>query len=146
MATNIYNGFSTMGVKERNSIYDNGGLIPVSIVPSTTCKLNDEQLVTRDLLNAFNIRQGEKPGNPKYGTIIQGFMFEPNIENIRSEMEMEIRRVVSLDPRIILNSLNIYSKDNQVTFQMEVMYAPFNNPTTLTMGIDRLSGRVSQVA
>jgi phage baseplate assembly protein W len=145
MAKNIYRGFSTIGVNQRNSIYDTGGLTPVVPTMSRTVKLSDEQLVTRDLLNAFNIKQGEVPGNPAYGTILQGFIFEPNLENVRSEMEQEIRRVASLDPRIVVQSVKIQSQDNQILFQLEVRYEPFEDTNTVTMGIDKISGQVSQV-
>jgi phage baseplate assembly protein W len=145
MAQNIYRGFSTIGVKQRNSIYDTGGLAPVTPTPSKTIKISDEALVTRDLLNAFNIRQGEMPGKPAYGTILQGFIFEPNLEDVRSEMEQEIRRVASLDPRISVDSVKIKSQNNQILFQLEVRYAPFNDTNTVTMGIDKISGQVSQV-
>jgi phage baseplate assembly protein W len=145
MAQNIYRGFSTIGVRQRNSVYDTGGLAPVVSQPSNTVKISDEAVVTRDLLNAFNIKQGEIPGNPAYGTIIHGFIFEPNIENVRSEMEQEIRRVASLDPRITVDGVKIQPQDNQVLFQLEVRYEPFNDPQTVNMGIDKISGQVSQV-
>ena len=38
--------------------------------------LVDDDLIKRDLLNAFNIRQGELVGRPGYGTIIWSFLFE----------------------------------------------------------------------
>ena len=108
--------------------------------------MTDQDLVTRDLLNAFNIKQGEKPGNPKYGTIIQGFMFEPNLESVRSEMEHEVRRVIASDPRITLISLSISPQDNQVLIALQMQYAPFEDTTSVTLGINKLSGAVSQVA
>ena len=38
--------------------------------------LVDFELIKRDLLNAFNIRQGELVGRPAYGTSIWDFVFE----------------------------------------------------------------------
>ena len=147
MATSIYSGFSTIGAKARSNKYESGGLIAVAPQKtSSTFKMTDQELVTRDLLNALNIKQGEKPGNPKYGTILQGFMFEPNLESVRSEMEQEIRRVIATDPRITLMSLSISPQDTQVLISMEVQYAPFQDTTSLTLGINKLSGLVSQVA
>ena len=32
--------------------------------------LIDAELIKRDLLNAFNIRQGQLPGRPSYGTVL----------------------------------------------------------------------------
>ena len=41
--------------------------------------LTDYDLIQRDLLNAFSIRQGELPGRPGYGTVIWNFLFENQI-------------------------------------------------------------------
>jgi hypothetical protein len=60
-------------------------------------------------------------------------------------MEQEIRRVASLDPRITIDSVKIQPQNNEILFQLEVRYAPFNDPQTVTMGIDKISGQVSQV-
>jgi hypothetical protein len=38
--------------------------------------LTDFALIKRDLLNAFNIRQGQLPGRPAYGTTLWDFLFE----------------------------------------------------------------------
>ena len=38
--------------------------------------LIDTELIKRDLLNAFNIRQGELVGRPGYGTVIWDYVFE----------------------------------------------------------------------
>ena len=38
--------------------------------------LVDFALIKRDLLNAFNIRQGQLPGKPEYGTKIWDYVFE----------------------------------------------------------------------
>jgi phage baseplate assembly protein W len=144
MAT--YTGFSTIGAKSRSNRYEGGGTIVNIQRASNSFKMTDQDLVTRDLLNAFNIKQGEKPGNPKYGTIIQGFMFEPNLESVRSEMEHEVRRVIASDPRITLISLSITPQDNQVLIALQMQYAPFEDTTSVTLGINKLSGAVSQVA
>lgn len=145
MAQNIYRGFSTIGLKQCAGVLSKGGLGPSPARTSSTPKISDVQLVTRDLLNAFNIRQGEIPGNPKYGTVIQGFIFEPNVENVRSELEEEVRRVVSQDPRITLSDLQIIPKDNEILIQLMMNYRPFSDEVTVTMGLDRVSGQVSQV-
>ena len=47
--------------------------------------LVDFELVKRDLLNAFNIRQGQLPGRPEYGTVLWNYLFEnrqTNNENL----------------------------------------------------------------
>ena len=45
--------------------------------------LFDFDLIKQDLLNHFNIRQGERLMNPKFGTIIWDLLFEPLTEDIK---------------------------------------------------------------
>ena len=45
--------------------------------------LTDFDLIQRDLLNAFNIRQGQLPGRPGYGTTMYSFLFENQIEQLQ---------------------------------------------------------------
>jgi hypothetical protein len=42
--------------------------------------LVDFELIKRDLLNAFNIRQGQLPGRPAYGTILWDYLFENQVD------------------------------------------------------------------
>jgi len=52
--------------------------------------LTDFDLIKRDLLNAFNIRQGQLPGRPAYGTVIWDFLFEPQTTQTQNGIEAEI--------------------------------------------------------
>jgi phage baseplate assembly protein W len=82
--------------------------------------LTDFDLIKRDLLNALNIRQGESPMRPLNGTSVWNFIFEPQSPETIRAIETEIQRVVSRDPRIVLNSLVVYSQDNGVLVEMQV--------------------------
>ena len=48
--------------------------------------LTDFPLIQRDLLNAFNIRQGELPGRPGYGTTIWVFLLETKFERWKKDL------------------------------------------------------------
>lgn len=97
----------------------------------------DEQLVIQDLLNSFNIVQGQKPGKPEYGTTMWSFIFEPNTIDVRKELEREIARIVQLDPRIILNSIQTDNMESGIMIQLELAITPFNNPTQLAVLFDQ---------
>ena len=56
------------------------------------------ELIKRDLLNAFNIQQGQLPGRPGYGTTIWNFMFENQIQEVQTGLQREIQRVAAGDP------------------------------------------------
>jgi phage baseplate assembly protein W len=146
MAT--YYGFSTQGLEDiRRVSLDNkssgSGQIGQPTPRTTKYMLTDQALVIQDLLNAFNIDQGSKPGNPGYGSMIRRFLFEPNTLLDLSALEREIRRVVSQDPRIILNDVYINSQENGVLFQLEMAIQPFNEPIDLAMNLSQQTGQVS---
>lgn len=82
--------------------------------------LTDFDLIKRDLLNAFNIRQGELPGRPSYGTVMWDFLFENQIEQLQRDIEREIQRVVGGDPRVQVSQLVVYPQNNGILVQLEV--------------------------
>jgi phage baseplate assembly protein W len=126
-----YIGFNTQDIgKEKPSLSDSisGGLdVNSNKKVVKKFRLTDEELVVRDFINALSIKQGEKVGNPIYGTEIWQYLFDPNTVELRSLIETEIRRIASLDPRLALNSLEVYSRDNGVLVELEVYVKPFDN-------------------
>lgn len=103
----------------------------------------DEQIVIQSLINALNIPQGSKPGNPKYGTTIWSFIFEPNDVATQGAIETEIRRVAAQDPRITLNTIESYPADNGILIEVEFAVTGFDNVRTLQILFDSNSNTAS---
>lgn len=82
--------------------------------------LLDFELIKRDLLNAFNIRQGQLPGRPQYGTMIWDYLFENQIESVQEGIIQEVQRVAGGDPRLIVNSINVYPQENGILIELEL--------------------------
>lgn len=82
--------------------------------------LLDYPLIKQDLLNAFNIRQGEMPGRPNYGTIIWGFMFENQVPETQNAIYSEVQRVVGADPRLYLANCNMFPQENGILIELEL--------------------------
>jgi len=82
--------------------------------------LTDYELIKRDLINAFNIRQGSLPGRPAVGTVIWSYLFENQIEELQANINREIQRVVAQDPRVQVNNLQVFPQDNGILIQLEV--------------------------
>lgn len=137
MAT--YLGFSTRNAnKPRSSNVrtgNNGGFGSVTqpINPGKKYKLVDNPLVIQDFVNAFNIRQGQKVGQPGYGTTLWNFVFEQNDQLTQQRIQEEVQRVASLDPRIILNTVSVYPQDNGILIEVEIAIAPFNQAQLLSL-------------
>jgi phage baseplate assembly protein W len=146
----IYKGFSTQDVNTPLSEFTSSATgsitdTPLRPVANRKTLITDKELVIRDLLNAFNIKQGDKPGKPSYGTTIWSYIFEPNTADVREEIEREVRRVVGQDPRINLESLELYSYENSVIVGMDVSFNPSGDFAKVAITLDAMSGVASQL-
>ena len=134
-----YIGFSTINAnkpKSTNLTQGNAGgvgSITNPIIFGKKFRLVDNQLVVQDFVNAFNIRQGEKVGQPEYGTTLWNFVFDPNTADVQFAIENEVRRVASLDPRLQLNYVKSYPKENGILIEVECAITPFNQASLLSI-------------
>jgi len=146
-----YIGFSTQETNQPRPLVRTGAFGGVGNI-TTSPRLNkkftlvDEQLVIRDLLNAFSIKQGDKVGQPTYGTTLWTYVFEPGTYEARGEIEDEVRRVISQDPRIVLNTVGVIYEDNGVLIELELAVNMFNNAIQLGLFLNRYDGTVQQLA
>ncbi len=146
-----YVGFSTINVNQPREFLRTGvdggvGSIPQPLPVGRKFRLVDDKLVTRDLLNAFSIQQGEKVGNPTYGTTLWNYLFDPNNNETRINIETEVRRVIEQDPRLSVQTLELYEQTNGVLIELEVLVNPFNNEVQLGLFFDKSTGLVSAVS
>lgn len=134
-----YIGFSTINANKPRSTNLNAGKsggtgsMVQPIIYGKKYRLVDEQLVIQDFINALNIQQGQKVGNPGYGTSLWSFVFEPNTTDVRFALETEIRRIAGQDSRMILNSVKTFPQENGILIELEMAVAPFNNAQTLSV-------------
>jgi len=103
------------------------------VIPGKKYRLVDESLVIQDFINSLNIQQGQKVGNPGYGTTLWSFVFEPNTFDVQQQLETEIRRVANQDPRLILNTVSAFPQENGILIEVEMAVTPFNNAQTLSV-------------
>ena len=103
------------------------------------------ELIKQDLLNAFNIRQGELPGRPAYGTIMWTFLFENQLENLTQAIRNEIQRVAGQDPRIAINDIEVYPQNNGILIQVNLQVIPSQNAERLAIFFDQLQRNASYV-
>jgi phage baseplate assembly protein W len=99
--------------------------------------LVDFELVKRDLLNAFNIQQGQLVGRPGYGTVIWSYLFENQTQDTERAILAEINRVASLDPRIYIESAELFPQDNGILVQIALTMVPGQTTQFLTLYFDQ---------
>ena len=145
-----YYGYSSIGAdkpKTTNAISgsDGGpGGIRQPIQWGKKFTLVDEQLVIQDFINAFNIRKGTKVGKPGYGTTLWDFVFDPNTLDVVQQIQQEVRRVASQDPRLAINTINAYPKDNGILIELEMAVQPFNQAQLLSLFLNQSTGNASR--
>jgi phage baseplate assembly protein W len=98
--------------------------------------LVDFDLIQRDLLNAFNIRQGELPGRPAYGSTIWNYLFENQVEQLQQQIRDEVQRVVGGDPRLFLNDVQVYPQENGILIQLQVTVVNTTDAKILSLFFD----------
>jgi phage baseplate assembly protein W len=107
--------------------------------------LTDFDLIQRDLLNAFNIRQGELPGRPGYGTVLYEYVFENQVEQLQQQIRDEVQRVAGGDPRLIINDIQVFPQENGILIQLEITIVNTTNAEILSIFFDEQTRNASYV-
>lgn len=107
--------------------------------------LVDSALIKRDLLNAFNIRQGQLPGRPEYGTVLWNYVFESQVDETEQAIVAEVQRVAGGDPRLQIASVNIFPQQNGLLIEIEIQILPSTDAERLSIFFDQQNRRASYV-
>ena len=107
--------------------------------------LTDGELVKRDLLNAFNIRQGTLPGRPGYGSTLLDYVFENQDTTTETAILAEIQRIAGGDPRMYLSDVNYYPQLNGVLIELQVQIVPGTTAEQLSIFFDQQTRQASFV-
>jgi|TARA_R110000796_G_scaffold214039_2_gene330057 phage baseplate assembly protein W len=147
-----YVGFSTINsekprtVNEIGGIDNTGDLIKNPLVFGKKYRLTDAELVIQDLVNALNIRRGEKVGQPAYGTTLWDFVFEPNTQDVVQQLKNELQRVIAQDPRLNVNRIEAYPREGGILVELELAVTPFNNAGDLNLFFDNQTNSAAIIA
>jgi phage baseplate assembly protein W len=107
--------------------------------------LVDFELIKRDLLNAFNIRQGELVGRPAYGTTIWDFVFENQLQETERALLAEIQRVAGGDPRVFVSNIELFPQQHGILLQLEITVVPSTDAQRLAIFFDQSQRQASYV-
>jgi len=103
------------------------------------------ELIKRDLLNAFNIRQGQLPGRPEYGTILWDYLFENQLEELQNSITREVQRVAGGDPRIYISDVQTFPQENGILIQVQLTVIPSTDAERLSIFFDNTTRAASYV-
>jgi phage baseplate assembly protein W len=105
----------------------------------------DFDLIKIDLLNAFNIRQGELPGRPGYGTVIWNYLFEGQTVETQTAITEEIQRVCAGDPRVFVSGMQMFPQQNGLLIQLGIAVVPSTQAQQLSIFFDQQQRSASYV-
>ena len=97
----------------------------------------DFDLIKIDLLNAFNIRQGELPGRPGYGTVIWNYLFENQTTETLDAIYQEIQRVCAGDPRLFVSGIQVFPQQNGILIQLGLAVVPSTTAQQFSLFFDQ---------
>jgi phage baseplate assembly protein W len=107
--------------------------------------LLDADLVKRDLLNGLNIRQGQLPGRPQFGTTLWDNLFENQSPALVNAIEREIQRVAGYDPRIQISDTQVFPQENGMLIQVQLAIVPSTTAQQLSIFFNQQQRRASYV-
>ena len=107
--------------------------------------LLDADLVKRDLLNGLNIRQGQLPGRPQFGTTLWDNLFENQSPALVTAIENEIQRVAGYDPRIQILEVQVFPQENGILIQVQLAIVPSTTAQQLSIFYNQQQSRASYV-
>ena len=110
---------------------------------TTKVRLEDAELIKRDLLNHFNIRKGEKLMRPDFGTIIWDALFEPLTEDLRDAIVEDVLEIIKYDPRIVADRVLVDEYENGILVEATIRYSNLNQSENLRLLFDQNSNSAS---
>lgn len=107
---------------------------------ATSWGLYDIALIKQDIINHFNIRQGEKLSNPEFGTIIWDVLHEPLTDGLRDIIVQNVSRIINYDPRVSAENIIVDSYENGIQITATLTYLTYNISETMRLNFDRDAG------
>jgi phage baseplate assembly protein W len=107
--------------------------------------LTDDALIKRDFLNALNIRQGQLPGRPGYGTALWDNLFENQTNETELAITREIQRVAGGDPRLQITEIDVFPQQNGMLIQILLTIVPSTDAERLSIFFDQQTRTASYI-
>ena len=142
MADNLYKEVSIKARKEAKPPVAKRSYRGFSTVnpESTTFQLFDLALIKQDLINHFNIRQGEKLSDPTFGCIIWDALFEPLTVELRDAITANVTNIVNFDPRTAATDVKVNEYEHGIQIECTLTYLQYNISENLQLKFDKEIG------
>lgn len=105
-------------------------------------RLEDLELVKRNLLNHFATRKGEKLHNPEFGSNIHDLIMEQINDETKDLLLDEVNTVLNFDPRVRINQVIVDEYENGLLVNANLTFLATDETQTLQIKFDRQDGTV----
>ena len=106
-------------------------------------RLYDIAIIKQDLINHFNIRQGEKLENPEFGTIIWEVLYEPLTEALKQVIIENVETIINSDPRVAVDRVIVDSYFNGIQIECVLTFLDYNISEYLRLQFDEANGLIA---
>ena len=103
-------------------------------------QLYDLALIKQDIINHFNIRQGEKLSNPTFGCIIWDALYEPLTQDLKDAITRNVTTIVNYDPRVRAEQVTVNEYESGLQVECLLTYLQYNISENLRMMFDKDNG------
>ena len=100
----------------------------------------DLNLIKQDLINHFNIRQGEKLADPTFGCIIWDALFEPLTDVLKDAIVKNVTRIINTDPRTSASEVQVTEYESGLQIECTLTYLTYNISEQLRLRFDKATG------
>ena len=112
-----------------------------TVNPDTTSfQQYDLALIKQDLINHFNIRQGEKLSNPEFGCIIWEALFEPLTTELKEAIATNVTGIVNYDPRTSASGVQVSEYESGIQIECTLKYLQYNISENVKLNFDKANG------
>ena len=139
MATDLYKTIKITPKREKTPPVKQKAYRGFSTVnpESTTFQQFDIGLIKQNLLNHFNIRQGEKLSDPKFGCIIWDALYEPLTTELKDAITTNVTNIVNYDPRTRASGVQVSEYESGLQIEATITYRDYNISENLRMQFDK---------
>jgi len=118
----MYKGFSTVNANTENF------------------KLYDFELIKQDLLNHFQIRQGERLMQPTFGAIIWDIIFEPLTDQTKALIIQNVNKIMNSDPRLQTERVMVTGYEFGIRIECTLRFLQYNISQKMQLQFDQTAG------
>jgi len=141
---NIYRDINVPANKKPQAVIESRAYRGISTVneDNPSFVLYDIALIKQDIINHFHIRQGEKLGDPTFGTIIWDLLYEQLTDCVRDLIIKNVSTIINYDPRVNVDNIIVDRFDKGIQVECTLTFLHYSISESLRFNFDQDAGLI----